>query len=105
MNLLLEIGHGMLYRMAKVKIRWLIFWTLVALWTFIWGVEKGLPEILNASGRRRNVVEGDLPRGHGVNLFDRRKPTVILLYSKSEARGVNQLNSGVSGKIISRKSQ
>lgn len=84
----------MLPRFTNRKISWMIFGTVVLLWGMIYFLERGFTA--TASEPLKNTVTGHLSRELRVNNFDRRKSTVILLYSKSDSLGIEKLSTSVN---------
>lgn len=83
----------MTIRFSTHKIRWFLLFVIILAWGFIWILEVSLE---NSEKERCLAVSGELPLEYRVNLFDRRKPTVILLYFKEDGRGYTTLDDKVS---------
>lgn len=80
-------------RTFKTRIRWWLLCSVVIVWSLIWILETNFYE---ESPSDPMMVADELPHRYRVNLFDRRKPTVILLYSKSDSRGIGTLDHQVN---------
>lgn len=79
-------------RAFKTRIRWWLLCSVVIVWSLIWILETNFSAESHSDPM---MVADELPHRYRVNLFDRRKPTVILLYSKSDSRGIGTLDHQV----------
>lgn len=75
-------------RFAVKRIRWILLMLLVLGWTTLWIVEIGTRQVVDG----KSIVQGELAHEFRVNLYDSRKHTVILLYSKDIGQGYTTLD-------------
>lgn len=75
-------------RFAVKRIRWILLIILVLGWITLWIVEIGTRQVVDG----KSIVQGELAHEFRVNLYDSRKHTVILLYSKDIGQGYTTLD-------------
>lgn len=66
------------------KIQLILLIAVIVMWIAILIIETCIKEPSHIHLKGARVIKGKLPVEYRINLFDRRKPTVILMYSKDE---------------------
>lgn len=66
------------------KIQLILLIAVIVMWIAILIIETCIKEPSQIHLKDARVIKGVLPVEYQINLFDRRKPTVILMYSKDE---------------------